>query len=98
MTHKWSVAARFMVLLLVSAWVTLVCWDAYTQYKKEIDRPPSDYIDMGAQEGFAELTQVAHATATANAFFVTTTVRSLPVLLFGVSIFWLLGQVQETRR
>jgi hypothetical protein len=74
--------------------LSFVCLRADTHYRDEMNRPPSSYADI-TQEGFTDITVMSHATATANAFFVTVLGQSIPAVSFGLSLFWLLGQFSK---
>ncbi len=49
-----------------------------------MNRPPADYADLNAEEGFLDLTQLAHKSAAANVFYLTVSVHAIPVSLFGL--------------
>jgi hypothetical protein len=74
MKPKWSIAIRFAILVSLSLWVSLVCGNAYAAYQKEMNRPPDEYSDINSEAGLVELTEVVHATGTADKFFVIVTV------------------------
>jgi hypothetical protein len=91
MTPKLRIIARSFVLVLLCVWVSFVCWVSYTDYRREINLPPSQYSDIDAQPGVVELTEAAHTTAAADKFYVDIIVRCVPVSLIGLSLFWILG-------
>jgi hypothetical protein len=91
-TRKTLVLVRFTILLLISVWVSAVCWRSSQRYQEEMNRPPSSYLDI-TQGGFTDVTVMSHATATADAFFVTVLAQSVPILFFGLTVFWVLGQL-----
>ena len=92
-TNNRLVLARITVLLLLSAWVSAVSLRSYSHYREEMNLPPNSYADT-THEGSIDVAVMSHATAAANAFFVTVVARSIPPLSFGLSVFWLLGQLR----
>jgi hypothetical protein len=67
---------------------------SYSHYQEEMSLAPNSYADT-TQAGSIDVAVMSHATAAANAFFVTLVARSVPALSFGLSLFWFIGQLRK---